>query len=328
MTENRVKHGEAPGLERGNFTTFAFDALGTRCRVTCDVSSSARADRFARDVQAWMRDYEQRYSRFRDDSVISAINREAGVRAVPIDDELRSLFTLCDWFHWLSGGIFDPTALPLTRLWDYHNPAPVMPTEEQVQTARRLTGWKRVVRDRDTAFLPEPGMAIDLGGIGKEYAVDRVVEMALDRGMTRILVDFGQDIRVHGTPPEGGPWRIGLEDPADPGHCPLGVALRDKAVATSGDYVRHVVLAGKRFGHVVDTRTGYPVDNACRSVSVIAPTCTEAGILAKTVFILGPDEGLAFLERCPQAQACVRTEQRQYESRRFADYVIPRAKTA
>jgi thiamine biosynthesis lipoprotein len=146
--------------------------------------------------------------------------------------------------------------------------------------------------------------------------------MALGRGIRNVVVNFGHDLRVHGEPPEGGPWRIGLEDPNDPGRCWGGVAVRDRAVTTSGDYLRHFTAGGVRYGHILDPRTGHPVNNGCRAVSVIAPTCTEAGILSTTAFILGAREGLEFLDGYYQAEGCIWHQDQRIETRRFDEYLI------
>lgn len=303
-----------------------FVAMGTRCRVLFAVASRAVALEFRTWLMDWLADYESRYSRFMPTSLISEINRCAGEREVATDEELESLLTLCDWYHRLTQGIFDPTSLPVLKLWDYHAPHAVLPSPDDVREARTKVGWSRVRRRAGALLLPEKGMAMDLGGIGKEYAVDRVLETALQRGVDHIMVDFGHDLRVHGSPPEGGPWRIGLEYPMDPGRCWAGVAVDNRAVATSGDYHRNFTLGGKRYGHIVDPRTGFPVSNGCRGVSAIAPTCTEAGMVATTAFVLGPDEGIRFVERCAHVDACIWTDEYRIQTRGFDDYLLrPRA---
>jgi thiamine biosynthesis lipoprotein len=282
----------------------------------------AAAAEFRNSVTAWTQDFERKYSRFRPDSIISRINTSAGVAPVPIDAELAGIFKLCDWFHWMTAGIFDPTLLPLLWLWDYHAERPVVPASDRIAAAKELVGWKLVEHDASRVFLPHPGMGLDIGGIGKEYAVDRVVEMAMERGIENIMVDFGRDIRARGQPPEGGPWRIGLEDPDDPGQCWCGIALPDRAVATSGDYARHFVVDGRRYGHILDPRTGCPVENDSLAVSVVAATCTEAGILSTSAFVLGLQEGGALLDRCHQASGCILARRGTFRSRDFDRYVI------
>ena len=314
----------APGLASvaDGFHRLEFKALGTVCKIDFAHASRARAEEFKTQVLAWLADFENRFSRFRPDSLISRINRAAGREWVEIDAEAVSLFALCDWFHWVTREIFDPTSLPLLQLWDYHAARPVIPSDAQIRQAQALIGWKKFRREGSRVMLPEPGMGLDVGGIGKEYAVDRVIELAAAHGIADCLVDFGHDLRVRGEPPEKGPWRIGLEDPADPASCWGGVALRNRAVTSSGDYFRNFEIDGRRYGHILDPRTGQPVANGCRSVAVIAPTCTEAGILSTTAFILGPRAGLDFLEAQYQAEGCLWNETHRMQTRRFHEYLI------
>jgi FAD:protein FMN transferase len=306
----------------GGYYRLDFQAMGTVCKIDFELPNRARAGEFKQHVLAWLDGFEKQFSRFVPDSLVSRINRAAGQEWIPIDGEAASLFALCDWFHWTTQGIFDPTSLPLLQLWDYHAARPVVPSAEKIQQALPLVGWKKFQREGGRAFLPEPGMGLDVGGIGKEYAVDRVVEIAADFGIANCLVDFGHDLRVRGEPPEKGPWRIGLEDPNDPRKCWAGVAVCDRAVTSSGDYFRHFEVAGQRYGHILDPRTGHPVNNGCRSVAVIAPTCTEAGIFSTTAFILGPRAGLEFLDAQYQAEGCLWNDTRRMQTRRFDEYLI------
>jgi thiamine biosynthesis lipoprotein len=273
-------------------------------------------------VLTWLAGFEARYSRFLPDSLISRINAAAGREWVETDEELDSMFAICDWFHWMTQGIFDPSMLPLARLWDYHRPPCTLPGAGEVARALSLLGWKKVEREKGRVFLPDAGMAIDLGGVGKEYAVDRVFEMALAAGMENVMVDFGHDLRTRGEPPEGGPWRIGLEHPSVPGRCWGGVAITDRAVASSGTYQRFFEVDGERYSHILDPRTGWPVRSGVDAVSVVAPTCTEAGILSTTALILGPDEGRQLIERSAHAAGCIWSNGNRIHTRGFDDYVL------
>lgn len=307
-----------------DYARVGFDAMGTCCTLAFEARSSAEATDFKQDVTAWVRGFERQFSRFVPDSLVARINA-AGVEWVELPAEAESLFSLCDWFHWSTRGAFDPAILPLLALWDYHTPTPRVPDEPAVAEALSRCGWQHVEHHKGRVRLTRPGMGIDLGGIGKEYAVDRVFEMGLQRGLRNLLVDFGHDLRVRGEPPEGGPWRVGLEDPLHPGRCWGGVAVTDHAVATSGDYLRGFRTSdGRMMGHILDPRTGYPVANGCRSVSVVAPTCTEAGILSTSAFILGREAGLDLLDGHYGAQGCIWHETHVYETRRFSEYAIRR----
>ncbi len=306
----------------GNFFSFIFRAMGTDCQVDFECSPYARAAEFRGQVLAWLREFEDKFSRFIPSSLISRINLAAGRDWVELDEEAESLFALCDRFHWVTRGLFDPTTLPLLDLWDYHRAQPRVPDADAIRAALTRVGWSKVQRKGGLICLPEAGMGLDVGGIGKEYAVDRVLEMGLARGIQNIHVNFGHDLRVHGGPPEGGPWRVGLEDPNDPGRCWGGVAVHDRAVTTSGNYLRYFEADGRRYGHILDPRTGYPVNNGCSSVTVIAPTCTEAGILSTTAVILGPEAGLDLLNGSYLAEGCLWASKERLHTGRFDSYVI------
>jgi thiamine biosynthesis lipoprotein len=238
-----------------------------------------------------------------------------------VDEETDRIFALCQELFFLTRGAFDPTAMPLIKLWNWKATPPVIPTDAEIESAKQLVGWSKVQRRKGAIFLPRAGMSIDLGGIGKEYAVDRVTQIAAQHGIENVLVDFGQDLAMRGNPPSKPAWHIGLEDPANPGKCWTSLAVKDKAVATSGDYLRHFQINGRRYGHIIDPRSGYPVDNGCRAVSVIAPTCTVAGILSTTAFILGPTEGLNLIGNYMGADGCIITDNSRHETRKFHEYV-------
>jgi len=304
----------------GDFYKLSFQAMNTICRVHFRTTNAGLARDIQNEVLQWVSWFEARYSRFIPDSLIGQINAAAGKHWVDVDPETDALFNLCQEMIFFTRGVFDPTALPLIRLWNWKANPPVVPDAAAVQAAQELVGWRKIQRRRGGIFLPKEGMCLDLGGIGKEYAVDRVLTLVLDRGIRSVLVDFGADVRVHGEPPEKGAWHIGLEDPKNPGHVWTGVAVTNHAVATSGDYLRHFLHGGRRYGHILDPRSGYPVYNGILSVSVIAPHCTVAGILSTSVFVLGPKEGTDLISLCPGAEGCITTETTRVQTKGFYAY--------
>ncbi len=299
-----------------------FRAMGTDCQMLFRAPSRKQAAAFREHAIAWVTEFERKYSRFKAESMISEINRRAGEAWVETDAELESMLSLCDWYHWSTEGVFDPTSLPLISLWDYHHEHPVVPAEDDIARARQLVGWKKVEKKPGGIFLPQRGMSIDLGGIGKEYAVDRVLEQAAQWGVRDIMVDFGRDIRVAGESPHRGGWRVGLEHPDDPGRCWAGVLVNDRAVASSGDYLRGFEVGGKFYGHIIDPRTGWPVANGCRAATVITPSCTEAGVLSTAALVLGKAEGLALISRTCLAQGSIWCDGARHDTARFDDYVL------
>lgn len=310
------------GLAGPNHRTATFRAMGTVCRYTIETASPATADAFRVKALQWVDHFEATCSRFLANSLISQINQAAGHHAVEVPDEVHGLLMLCDRMYWQTGGVFDPTSLPLTHLWKSAAQKGVPPSTNEVQHVLEYVGWNKVQRSGHLVFLPLKGMELDLGGIGKEYAVDRILEMGREFGFPSMLVDFGQDVRAYGQAPQGGPWRVGLEHPDHPGTCWSGVALNDRAVATSGDYFRYFEINGKRYPHVIDPRSGHPIDNQCRSVSTIAATCTEAGVMAKSIMILGSDDGQQLVRRFPLMDTSIWTTKGIFQTSGFPRHVI------
>ncbi len=301
----------------------AFRAMGTNCEVqfAAPEGESQAAD-FQRTVVSWVQAFEAKYSRFLPTSLLSRINLSAGRTWVAVDAEMEDMLTLCDVLHGMSRGVLDPTALPLIRLWNWKAETPVVPRDEQIAAARRLVGWEKVQREPGRVFLPEPGMALDFGGFGKEYAVDVVAQMALDYGIAHALVDFGHDLRAVGTPPGRPAWHIGIEDPARPGATWASVGVSgSRGIASSGDYLRCFHLNGRRYGHILDPRTGQPVANGCTQATVIAGTCLQAGVLSTTAFVLGAPAGVEFIQSCPGAEGMLVSAATRSQTRGFFNYV-------
>lgn len=319
LVQHRIRQSAYYQFE-GGLHKLSFRAMSTLCRVHFEAGDQAAARDFQAGVLEWVGWFEARYSRFLSGSLVSGINAAAGKEWVEVDPETEALFDLCQEMIFFTRNVFDPTALPLLRLWNWKAIPPVLPDASAIRAALELVGWHKVQRRRGAIFLPEPGMGIDLGGIGKEYAVDRVLTFGLERGIANILVDFGQDVRVHGNPPGKPAWHIGLQDPQDLRRCWTGVAVTNSAVASSGDGARHFMRDGRRYGHILDPRTGYPVHNGVLGVSVIAPHCTFAGILSTAAFVLGLKEGLQMIGLCPGVEGCIITETARNQTSKFHAY--------
>jgi thiamine biosynthesis lipoprotein len=309
----------APPLRR-----LAFPALGTRCEVQYDAPGGDRQARaFEQAAVSWVGAFEAKYSRFRPDSLLSRINAAAGGGWVEVDAETEGMFKLCDTVQFMTQGILDPTALPLIRLWNWKAVPPVVPPVAAIAGARRLVGWGRVQREPGRVRLPEEGMALDFGGFGKEYAVDIVADIARDHGIVSALIDFGRDLRALGAPPGRPAWHIGLEDPEHPGTTWTSVALSgNRGIASSGDYVRGFVVDGRRYGHILDPRTGWPVANGCTQATVVAGTCLQAGVLSTTAFVLGVPAAVDWINSFPGAEGTLVAAGVRAQTRGFFHHVV------
>jgi len=302
----------------------SFRALGTQCEVQYAApGGDGQAADFEQRATAWVLAFEAKYSRFRPDSLLSTINSAAGRSWVQVDPEMEQMFKLCDTLHFMTQGILDPTSLPLIALWNWKAVPPVIPPPDRIAAALRLVGWPKVQRAPGKVFLPEPGMALDFGGFGKEYAVDTVARLAAECGIANVLVDFGHDVRTLGVPPGRPAWHIGLEDPGRPGSALGSVALSEnRAIASSGDYIRCFVIGGRRYGHIIDPRTGWPVANGCTQATVIAGTCLQAGVLSTTAFVLGIPAGIDLIQSHRGAEGILLTEKERAQTRGFVHFIV------
>jgi thiamine biosynthesis lipoprotein len=265
-----------------------FRAMASEHELLLWSDDEARATRAAEAAVADVHRIEAKYSRYRDDSVTTRINRAAGGEAVAIDAETAALLAYADQCHRLSGGRFDLTSGVLRRVWDFRRQPPQVPDAAALAAATALIGWNRVEWDERAVCLPEAGMEIDFGGIGKEYAADRAATVCAEHGIGHGLVNLGGDVRATGPQPDGAPWRVGIRHPRRDGAAIATVLLESGAVATSGDYERYFEIAGQRYCHVLDPRTGRPVSH-WQSVSVVAPLCVVAGSCATIAMLMGPD---------------------------------------
>jgi FAD:protein FMN transferase len=268
---------------------FTFAAMASPNEVQIGSADERDARRAANAAIAEVRRIEAKYSRYRDDSVTTRINRSAGGDAVAIDPETAALLHYADRCHTLSGGRFDLTSGVLRHVWKFHANPPRLPDENSLASARALVAWEQVEWDDHAFRLPRAGMEIDFGGVGKEYAADRAATICLEQGVAHGFVNLGGDVRVVGPQPDGAPWRIGIRHPrpsrtgAD--EAIAGIELTQGAVATSGDYERYFDLDGERYCHLLDARTGRPVRH-WQSVSVVAPMCIVAGSCATIAMLL------------------------------------------
>jgi FAD:protein FMN transferase len=270
-----------------------FRAMASEHELLLWCDDEARASRAAEAAIADVARIEAKYSRYRDDSVTTQINLAAGGEAVAIDAETAALLSYADHCHRASDGRFDLTSGVLRRAWDFRRVPPRVPDAAALAAATALIGWNRVEWDERSVRLPAVGMEIDFGGIGKEYAADRAATVCVEHGVAHGLVNLGGDVRAIGPQPDGAPWRVGIRHPRRDGAAIASVLLESGAVATSGDYERFFEIAGRRYCHILDPRTGQPVAH-WQSVSVVAPLCVIAGSCA-TIAMLMERDGEAFL---------------------------------
>ena len=241
------------------------------------------------------------------DSDVSRVNRNAGVRPVAVSPEVRDVLTTARQLSELTGGKFDVTFGALSGLWKFdHDQDGAIPDMREVRRRLPLIDYRAVHIDAaaGTVFLKRQGMSVHLGGLGKGDAVDRGADMLRRHGLRDFMIQHGGDIYVAGRK-DGQPWRLGIQDPRGPAHRVFAeLDLSDGTFSTSGDYERAFVRDGKRYHHILDPATGAPA-RAARSVTIVANRAVLADGLSTGAFILGPDAGMALIERLPDVEGVI-----------------------
>jgi thiamine biosynthesis lipoprotein len=268
--------------------------MGSPCELQIYCRSAGQAKSIADAVRNDVHRLETKYSRYRSDSLLSEINRVGAARGrITVDGETADLLNYASACHEQSDGLFDITSGVLRRAWRFDKGQ--VPDPATVRAFLRYVGWHKVRWAKPVLEFRDAGMELDLGGIVKEYAVDRAATLCRDAGIRHGVVNFGGDIRVIGERGDGGPWIIGISHPRRKGEVLRTVPLREGALATSGDYERCIVIDGVRYSHILNPRTGWPVRHLA-AVSVVGDLCVVAGS-ASTIAMLKEDEGPGWLRR-------------------------------
>jgi len=283
-------------------------AMGSDLHLTAWTSDDAAA-RAAFD--AVFREFDRLdalMSVWRPGSDVLRINEAAGARAVPVSADVREALRAARQVSEWTGGKFDVTFGPLADLWkfDHQNEDHTVPGEAAVRARLPLVDYRQIEIDEPagTVFLRRPGMRVHLGGIGKGYAVERAAAILRRAGLADFLIQAGGDLYAAGRK-DGRPWRLGINDPRGPdGRSFATVDLSDRTFSTSGDYARSFLKDGIRYHHIIDPSTGQPA-RGCRSVTIVADSPLLADGLSTGVFLLGPEAGMALIERLPHVEGVI-----------------------
>ncbi len=259
--------------------------MASPCEVLIDGNDRKLAARVSRLVVDEAKRIEALWSRYLRGNIIDRINTANGA-AVRVDEETADMLDYAARLWTLSDGRFDVTAGVLRRVWRFDG-SDRLPTAEAVDAIRALIGWERVEWTRPRLRLA-PGMELDFGGIGKEYAVDRALRRVRDVTDVPVLINFGGDLVCDRPRTSGGAWQLGIESIGADAAIPQ-IALTQGGVATSGDARRYLLRDGVRYGHILDATTGWPVPDAPHAVTVTAKHCTLAGMLSTLAMLQGSD---------------------------------------
>jgi thiamine biosynthesis lipoprotein len=273
-------------LRKGSICTGHFTAMASPCEILLDHENfqQAAAQIEAAAEETWR--IEKKFSRYRNDSIVQAINTTRG-KPIKVDEETARLIDFSATLHRISEGSFDITSGVLRRIWTF-NGTDQVPDKKSIAAIMPLVGWHKVHWENPVITLPE-GMEIDFGGIGKEYAVDRVFNLLTSMTDAALLVNFGGDLRTRGPCRDGSPWRVGIEKPGTDNKAVESLSLINAGVATSGDSKRFLLKDGVRYSHIINPKTGWPMMGGPRSATIQAADCVQAGMYATLALLAGSD---------------------------------------
>lgn len=281
--------------------------LGTICTIRIfDGNESDLDAAFTR-----LRQIETVMSRHRSDSEISKISLD-GPAGMQLSGETCQVMKKGLEYGRLSGGLFDITIAPVAQLWGFETEHAAVPTKRVLNEALTKVDYRQVRIDDDCKLVTAPGQHIDLGGIAKGYASDEVARLLQESGIKEALINLGGNVFVYGKKKDGSPWKLGIQDPLEQTGTPMGtLEVEGGAVVTSGIYERFVEQDGKKYHHLLDPGTGYPVANNLAGVSITTPSGLDADALSTSLFLLGIDKGCELLERFPGSGAVFITKDRE-----------------
>lgn len=272
--------------------------MDTFVTITVVSDSEAKAGKAIEDAFSEIERFGDLINFFSDSSEVSLINRNAGTRAVKVSQDTLNVIQKAVSVSEQSGGAFDVTIGPVMSLWDFHKK--VKPDEIKIKKKLSLVNYKKMIIDSDSAtvFLKDKGMLLDLGGIAKGYAADLAVKNLRQSGIQAGIVAVAGDIKTFGLKPDGKAWKVGIKNPRQKNESDEIIAtinLDGSAISTSGDYERFFMVDGKRYHHLLDPKTGHPVDTF-QGVSIITNESVFADAFSTAVFILGKEKGLKMLK--------------------------------
>ncbi len=254
----------------------------------------AAADQLAEESYRLIVSLEDKYSAFLSNSVVFQANKNGRIDV--LDTETEKLLAEALKVSEETGGAFDITVYPLMRLWGFYSEEYRMPDRTKIRDVLQRVGYSNVILSSNEAVLSN-GVQLDLGGLVKGYTVDRVVGLLTQKGVASGIVNAGGNLRIFGLKPDQNPWKIGIRHPRVLGEFYLtNETTNALAISTSGDYEQYFLSGGKRYHHILNPKTGFPVDNGVVSVSVRNASAARADIISTALFVMGVEKGLAYAE--------------------------------
>jgi thiamine biosynthesis lipoprotein len=283
--------------------------LGSPFEITVVAKDIPEADSYIDMAVAETSRLEHLISDWIPTTPISEINRNAGIKAVKVPQEVFDLVQRAIKISELTSGAFDISYASMDKIWKFDGSMTHMPTPQEIKNSVSRVGYKNIILDykNNSIFLKNEGMKLGLGGIGQGFIADKIKVMLVEKGVLAGIVNISGDINTWGKQLDGNQWKVGIKNPLNKDKIFASFPLEDSAVETSGSYEKYVTFNGKRYSHIIDTRTGYPASGII-SVSVFAKSTELADALATGIFVLGVDVGLDLVNQLPGV-GCIYVEE-------------------
>jgi FAD:protein FMN transferase len=274
--------------------------LGSPFEITVVAKDTVQANQFEDEAIAEVKRIENLISDWIPTTPVSQINKAAGKQAVKVPLELIELIERSIKISKLTDGAFDISYASMDKIWKFDGSMTTMPTPEAIKQSVAKVGYQKIIIDKEkqTVMLKDEGMKLGFGGIGQGYIADKIKALLKSNGCVAGLVNVSGDISTWGKQPNGDQWKVGIKNPMNKNKIFATFPLEDTAVETSGSYEKYVTFNGKRYSHIIDTRTGYPASGLI-SVSVFAKTTELADALATGVFVMGKEAGMDLVNQLP-----------------------------
>ncbi len=283
--------------------------MGSRFDITIVAKDSLSAEKYIDTVIHEVTRIEYLISDWKPETQVSQVNSNAGIRPVKVDKEVFELTQRAIHFSEITNGAFDISFAAMDKIWKFDGSMTEMPSEEAIRKSVSKVGYKNIILDsiNTTIFLKLPGMKIGFGALGEGYAADKCREMMLARGIHAGIVNGSGDMSTWGRQPDGKDWNIGITNPFRNNELLAVIPLHAGSVTTSGSYEKYVVFNGKRYAHIINPATGYPVTGLC-SVTVFGPLTETANAFSTSLMVLGKEAGLALIDQFPEYSCIMITD--------------------
>jgi len=285
--------------------------LGTICTIKV---YDGNKDEAITKAFSRIKNIEDKMSVNKEGTELDAVGDASGKNPVKVSDDTFYVLKKGKYYSEQAEGAFDITVGPLVKLWGIGTDKARVPSKEEINTKKALINYKDLVLDEKdkTAFLKKAGMSLDLGGIAKGYAADEAARILKENGVQHAIVNLGGNILAINNNPDGNPWNVGVQNPFEPRGDSLGtLGVTNKTVVTSGIYERYLEQNGKKYHHILNPFTGYPMDNTLASVTIITDTSIDADAMTKNIFYKGIDKGLEYVKTLKGVEAIFVTKDKE-----------------